>query len=96
MFNLPFWMVFHKENINLEKIPQIPDFENEISKKYTTEYLELFREFVNSHNEKNQEQMKLLQPKISKLTSKLEKSAGKFGGNDMRKFVDMITKLSNI
>lgn len=96
MFNLPFWMLFHKENINLEEIPQIPDFENEFSTKYATEYLDLFREFADSHNEKNEEQMKLLKPKISKLTSKLGKSVDKIGGNDTQKFADLITKLSNV
>lgn len=46
IFELPFWMIFHKNNINLEEIPNLPDFENEISKQYADEYWDLFRELV--------------------------------------------------
>ena len=96
MFDLPFWMIFHKNKINLEEIPQIPDFEYKISKQYAVEYLDLFRELASAIYKNDEAQMKFLQPKISKLTSKLGKSVDKIGGNDMQKFADLITKLSNV
>ncbi len=96
MFDLPFWMIFHKGNINLEELPNIPDFENEISKLFAAEYLNLFKELAYTQNTNDEEQMKLLKPKISKLTTKLAKSTDKIRGVDMSKFSGWLINLSNV
>lgn len=96
MFELPFLMIFHKNNIDLEEIPNFPDFENEISIKYATEYLDLYRELALAINKDDEKQMIFLKPKISKLTSELGRSANKMGENDISKFADWLIKLSNI
>jgi len=95
MFELPFLMLAHK-NSDLGKIPNLPDFENETSKTYATEYLELYKELALAVYNDDEETMKLLRPKISKLTSKGAKLLPKMGENDMSKisgwFTELLTK----
>ena len=94
MFELPFLMLVHK-NIDLGEIPNLPDFENEISKNYATEYLDLYKELALAVNNGNEEMMQNLRPKISKCTSKGVKLVDKMGGNDMQKLAGWFIELLN-
>lgn len=92
MFELPFLMLFHQK-IDIEKITDLPNFENEFSRKYAIHYLDLYKQMITALENNKEETLVSLRLEISKHTSKGARSINKFGENDMSKLAGWFINL---